>query len=472
MKMSSDRFIIQGKNILEKNKFLPVAKETEVIVAGGGMAGIAAAIAAARNGAKTLIVEKFGFLGGTATAGLMHMAYAPFNSISGIGKEIFSKMLEIEGAKDAILLPFDPEKFKNITLNMAIEAGVDFLFHSIVVDTIMIQNQVKGLVIENKSGRMALLSNVVIDATGDGDVAAKAGVPFTKGREKDGKMRPITLLFRVGGINVKKLLRYVKENPSDFTPDPSKNIVNHEKDFYRLVGFFNLIEMAKRKGEIDPKIHYVRVECLSAKTSIAMINTTRVYDLDGTDAFDLTKAELAARKQMMQLIDIFKKYFPGFENIFLIDSATLLGVRETRHIIGDYILTGHDIAEGKCFEKIVAQCKTYITPGGEVHSPDGTEGSIHDKRHRGFIDKLYTYNIPYDCLLPKNVDYLLIAGRCISVDHIADGWTRTQTCCLATGEAAGVAAALSVKQNIPPRKVNINELQSILKSQGVNLNNS
>jgi hypothetical protein len=468
--VSSDRFVLKDGKVIEKERPLPISDEKEVVIAGGGMAGVAAAIAAARNGAKTLLIERFGFLGGVATAGLMYMAFAPLNTTSGIGRELFLKMLEQGGTIDDTLLPFDPEQFKYVALKTAAEAGVDFLFHSIAAGTVTLQDKARGVIVENKSGRSAILSRVLIDATGDGDVAAMAGAPFIKGREKDGMMRPVTLLFRVGGIDVEKLVRYVKENPSDFTPDPFKNVLRPEKDFYRLVGFFSFMEEAKRKGEIDSHLHYVRVECLSGKTGMAMINTTRVYQLDGTNASDITKGELAARKQMMELMMIFRKYFPGFEKSFLIDSASMLGIRETRHILGDYILTGEDIAERKKFPKVIARSATRVSPGGDVHSPDGTEGSIHDKRHRGFIDELTWCSVPYDSLLPREVENLLVAGRCISADHIADGWTRIQTCCMATGEAAGTAAALSVKNHIVPRKIEVGELQAVLRSQGVDLN--
>ena len=467
--MVNERFVIKDNEIIEKEKVLPVSTRTDVIVAGGGMAGIAASIAAARNGAKTMLVENLGFLGGTATAGLMSMAYAPFSTISGIAKEIFATLIEGGGAIDDVLLPFDPEKFKHLALDMALKEGVVPLFHTWAADTILTQNSVKGIIIENKSGRSALIGDVVIDATGDGDVAAKAGVPFIKGREKDEKMRPISLLFRLGGIDVNKVLQYVRENPSDFTPDPFKNVLLPERDFYRLVGFFRLVEKAKQKGEINPGIHYVRVECLSGRTSMGIINTTRVYGRDGTNAFDVTKGELEARNQMMELIAVFQKYFPGFEKSFLVDSASMLGVRETRHVIGDYVLREDDIAQKKKFERVVARSATRITPGGDVHSPDGTEGSIRDKRHRGFIDELHWVNIPYDSLLPKRVEQLLIAGRCISADHGADGWTRIQTCCLATGQAAGVAAAFSLKEGIPPRKIDVSKLQRLLTAQKVDL---
>jgi hypothetical protein len=467
--MFADRFIVKQNEILQKDIIIPISAKMDVIVAGGGMAGVAASIAAARNGAKTMLVENLGFLGGIATGGLMYMAYAPFSTISGISKEIFATLIERGGAIDDILLPFDPEQFKHIALDIALEAGVMPLFHTWVSDTILSQKDVRGVIVENKSGRSALIGDVVIDATGDGDVAAKAGVPFIKGREKDERMRPMSLLFRLGGIDVNKVLQYVRDNPSDFTPDPFKNVLLPEKDFYRLVGFFSLIEKAKIKGEIDPSIHYVRVECLSGKTSMGMINTTRVYGKDGTNAIDVTKGELEARKQMVELIAVFKKYFPGFENSFLIDSASMLGVRETRHVIGDYILREEDIAQKKIIERVIARSATRVTPGGDVHSPDGTEGSVRDKRHRGLIDELYWVNVPYDSLLPKGVEQLLVAGRCISADHKADGWTRIQTCCMATGQAAGAAAAVSLRDGVSPRKIDVSKLQKLLTEQKVDL---
>jgi len=335
------------------------------------------------------------------------------------------------------------------------------------VDAITSGDRVKGVVIENKSGRTAILSDVVIDTTGDGDIAARAGAPFVKGREQDGKMRPMTLLFRMGGLNVQEIIQYVKENPSEFSQDPHKNVLRPGKGFYRLLGFFSLIEEAKQNGKIDPALHYVRLECLSPDTGMTMINTTRVYDLDGTDAFDVTKGEVFARLQMMQLVEVFKKNFPGFKNSFLIDSAPMLGVRETRHILGDHVLTEKDVANKKLFDRRVARNAVRVTPGLDVHSPDGMEGSKQDTRHRDFVDELFWHGIPYDCLLPAGIQGLLVGGRCISATHEADKWIRVQTCCMATGQAAGTAAALAVKQQVSPRKLDVSKLQNVLLSQEV-----
>jgi len=452
---------------MEKERSISIAGKYDVIVGGGGVAGIAAAVAAARNGVRTLLVEKFGFLGGVATAGLMHMAYAPFSSTSGISREIYLKMIDQGSGIDDVLMPFDAEEFKVFALNLSVDAGVEFLFHSIIVDAITSEDRVKGIVVENKSGRTAILSDVVIDTTGDGDIAARAGAPFVKGREQDGKMRPMTLLFRMGGLDVQEIVQYVIENPSEFSQDPQKNVVLPDKGFYRVLGFFSMIEEAKQRGELDPALHYVRLECLSPKTGMSMINTTRVYGLDGTDAFDITKGEVAARKQMMHLVEVFKKTFPGFKNSFLIDSAPMLGVRETRHIVGDYLLTEKDVAKKKLFDRIVARNAVRVTPGVDVHSPDGMEGSKQDARHRDFVDELFWHGIPYDCLLPAGIEGLLAGGRCISASHEADKWIRVQTCCMATGQAAGTAAALSVKYQVSPRRLDVSELQNVLRSQDV-----
>lgn len=465
-----DRYQINKQTIVENERSLPICGEYDVIVGGGGVAGVGASVAAARSGAKTLLVERFGFLGGVATAGLMYMAYAPFESTSGIFREIYSKMIDQGNGIDDVLMPFDAEQFKHIALRLAVDAGVEFLFHSMIVDAIVSENHVKGIVIENKSGRTAILSDTVIDTTGDGDIAAHAGAAFIKGRESDGMTRPMTLLFRMGGLDAEEIIQYVNENPSEFSQDPYKNILRPEKGFCRIIGFFGLIEEAKQRGLLDPALHYVRLECLSPKTGMTMINTTRVYELDGTDASDITRGEVIARHQMVQLVDVFKKTFPGFKNSFLIDSAPMLGVRETRHIVGDYLLTEEDVAEKKQFDRIVARNAVRVTPGVEVHSPDGMEGSKQDARHRDFVDKLYWHGIPYDCLLPTRIDGLLVGGRCISATHEADKWIRVQSCCMATGQAAGTAAALSAKHQVSPRNLDVSELQSLLQSQGVVFN--
>lgn len=465
--IESNRYSLINGAVLEKERSIPISGKYDVIVGGGGVAGIAAAVAAARNGAKTLLVERFGFLGGVATAGLMYMAYAPFHSTSGIIREIYLKMIDQGSGIDDVLMPFDAEQFKYLALSLSVDAGVEFLFHSIIVDAVVSEDCIKGIVIENKSGRTAILSDVVVDTTGDGDIAAQAGAAFVKGREQDGKTRPMTLLFRMGGLDVEEIIQYVNENPSDFSRDPYKNVIRPEKGFCRVIGFFSLIEEAKKMGKLDPALHYVRLECLSPKTGLSMINTTRVYGLDGTDAFDITKGEVIARRQMMQLVEVFRKTFPGFKNSFLIDSAPMLGVRETRHILGDYLLTEKDVADKTRFERIVARNVVRVTPGVDVHSPDGMEGSKQDARHRNFVDDLFWHGVPYDCLLPAGIEGLLVGGRCISASHEADKWIRVQTCCMATGQAAGTAAALSAGHRVFPRKLDVSELQNVLRSQDV-----
>jgi len=461
------RFELHGVTVTEKTRDLPVSGRYDVLVGGGGVAGVLAAIAAARNGAKTLLLERFGFLGGVATAGLMHMAYAPYRTTSGITQEMYAKMIEMGSGIDDVLMPFDAEHYKSVALNMAMQAGVELLFHTVIADTLVDADRVKGLVVENKSGRSALLSHAIVDATGDGDICARAGARFVMGREQDGKMRPVTLLFRMGGIRVAELLGYVADHPDQFSKDPYKNVLLPEKGFFRILGFFDLIQEAKKRGELDPGLHYVRLECLSPETGVAMINSTRIYDMDGTRAQDLTRSEITARQQMMQLVSVFRKRFPGFQKSFLIDSAPMLGVRETRHIRGDYVLTEADIASRRRFDRVVARNAVRIAPGKDVHSPDGMEGSPMDSRHRDFIDALFWHGIPYDCLLPSGVEGLLTAGRCISASHEADKWIRVQTCCMATGQAAGTAAALAVKDDTRPRALDVFKLQQRLRDQSV-----
>jgi hypothetical protein len=465
---------LQAFDIQEPERRIPVAGRYDVLVCGGGSAGVAAAVGAARTGASTLLVELNGFLGGVATAGLVSEfgGQAGYAHMSGVAKEMADRMIAAgQATPGRFRTSFDAEAFKQTALEMLREAGAQVLLYTLIADAIVADGAIQGVVIENKSGRQALLAGTVVDATGDADVAARAGARVVKGRETDGRMRPISLFFRVGNIDVETLLRFIRENPGQFAPDPSKNIMDLDRNppMARPLGFFDLVREAKAKGDYPEECHYLRVDNLNLAQGIATINATRAYDMDGTRAEDLTRAYVTGMEQMTKIIGFLQAYVPGFSRCYLIDTASTLGVRETRRILGDYVLTEDDIAQGRAFPDTIGVPGYRHTPGLPVHSPDGKEGAESDVGNRKAIDELFVYAIPYRCLLPSGIDDLLVAGRCISATHAADGYTRVIPSCMLTGQAAGTAAALAVKAGVPPRQVSIPDLQRHLANQGVRL---
>ncbi len=411
--------------------------EHEVVVVGGGTSGIAAAVASARNGADTLLIERYGFLGGTMTAGLIN-PFMSFHSggkqvIKGIFQEILDRLKDY-GGYDERTRAFDAEVMKIVADDMIKEAEVKLLLHTYVTDVVMERNIIRGVEIFNKSGRQIVFGRVIVDATGDGDIAVMAGAPYEKGRKEDGLMQPMTLCFRMGGVDVNRM--------------PPLEEINR------------LFEEAKSEGKITFPRRRVLYFPTTRKGEIHF-NTTRIIKVDGTKAEDLTYAEMEGRRQMIELIKFLKERVPGFENSYLLMSGAQIGVRETRRIIGEYIMTGDDIIEARKFDDAIARGSYWI----DIHNPAG----------EGFEDNPYSgkspppgdyYEIPYRCLIPKKVDNLLIAGRCISSTHEAQAAIRVIPIVVAIGQAAGTAAALSAKLKVTPRELDVSKLQETLRNQG------
>jgi hypothetical protein len=456
--------------VQEATRDLPIACTPDVLVVGGGIAGFMAALAAGRTGARTLLVERFGALGGTGTAAMMSLFYVPYAASRGLVRELFDRLIARGGAIPGEFVVYDAEMYKVVALDMLAEAGVEVLLHTLVSDVIMEGTTLRGIIVENKSGRQAILSRVTIDASGDADLAARAGAPYVKGREADGKMRPMTLIFRLGGVDVRRLVGYVRTHLEDFSPDPLQCMLDVEGQMVRIFGFFQLVEEAKARGELWPDCHYFRLECVLPDRGVVTVNATRVYGMDGTKTEDLSRAEIETRHQMLQLAAFARKYIPGFEQSWIVDSASTIGVRETRRIRGAYIMSEEDILAGRHYEDVVAVDANQQNPrqqGG--HPPDGKEGGPQDTEARELIARMFVYEIPYRCLVPQQVEGLLVAGRCLSVDHHADVYTRNQGSCMATGEAAGVAAAIVVADGVKPRAVDVTKVQHHLRALGVDL---
>ncbi len=455
-----------GKTVTEERRELPVARTYDVIVAGGGSAGVGAAVAAGRLGARTLLIERNAYLGGTSTGGMMAVLWTPSDTFSGYMKEVLAELLQLGAAQTGAVVPFDPEVLKEIHLRNVLKAGVDVLLYTWIVDTIVEDGAVRGVVVENKSGRQAILAGAVVDATADGDVAAFAGAPFQKGRS-DGAMRPVTVLFRLGNVDIARMLDYAASRPDDFIRDPNVNFVNAGEGKVRLAGFFSLVKAAREKGELDAQCHYLRVETADFDKNMALINTVRVYGIDGTDAWQLSRGEIESRKQMEQLIRFIKRDVPGFERTFLVDSSTNLGVRETRHVIGEYVLNYDDVLTSRQFDDVIATNASHLPHGKEMHSPDANEGAESDDANRRDVWPLLRHEIPLRSLIVKGLRNLLVAGRCMSATHEADRMTRNTPPCIMTGQAAGVTAGLAARQHTTPAALDVRLVQRTLRDQGV-----
>lgn len=454
--------------IEEPARRIPVVRDVDVLVVGGGAAGIGAAVGASRAGARTLLVERNGFLGGVATAVMMTTWNVPSRCLAGISRELFEGLLKRGGAIDGgPTIPYDPETFKEVAEGACLEAGVELLYYTWMAAPLRDGDTLQGVVVENKSGRQALAARVTVDCSGDADVAAAAGVPCVKGREKDGKMRPLTILFRLGNVDIRRVVEYARAHPDQFTADPNFQILDLDRGLVRISGFFDLVAEARARGELDRDCHYIRFEGVFPDRGTLFVNTTRVYGRDGTSAWDLTEGSIEARRQMDQLLRFLVLKVPGCERAFRIDASSVIGVRETRRIRGEHLLTEEDILAGRAYDDTVVKAWRHHGAGRNWHSPDGAEGAPSDPTYRTMTTELQSFEIPYGCLVPLEVEGLVAAGRIISQTHEADMWTRGMYCCVMTGQCAGVAAALAARDGVAPRCLSVPALQRELHRQGL-----
>lgn len=467
--MGSHEISADGRTVIEPQKRIPVSHHTEVLVVGAGVAGTAAALAAVRTGAKTLVVERGGFAGGTGTAGLMSLYTLPYEYVYGICREIVDAMAQEGAAACGRVVLFDPECFKRVALSKFRDAGAEVMFYSWIVDTIVEDGRVRGVIVENKSGRQAILADVIIDASGDGDVAVSAGATFTSGREHDGKMRPMSIVFRMGPVDVRQIARYREENPGEFSPDPGHNVLDLDRRIVRLDGFFSIIRSGRDRGLLDANTYYLRLYGISGETGDLYVNSTRVYGVDGTKGDDLTRAQQECMIQIDQLAAFLRAEVPGFGKAEIRETAASIGVRETRRIVGDHTLGIDDCANGRRFPDAIATAMAHMVPGVEIHSPDAGEGDASDPYVAGLVLPFQEFSVPLGCLLPQGLDGILVAGRCISTTHEADGWTRNQPIMMQIGEGAGSVAALAAMEGKTPREIDIAKVQGSLRQHAAHV---
>ncbi len=393
----------------------------QVLVAGGGPAGLAAATAAARQGVPTTLIERYGFLGGMATAGLVN----PFmlwdaglgQLVGGIFQEMLDRMAA-RGGYPSARQPgaFEPEVFKSAADELCLEAGVEVRLHTYVADADVEDARIASVRTESKSGAETWPADVYIDCTGDADLACRAGVPCDHGRKEDGLAQPMTLNFRMANVEVDRM--------------PPREDINR------------LYDTAKAEGRVScPRENVLFFYAL--QPDVVHFNTTRVTGRSGVDASDLTSAEIEARRQTRDLVQFLVSRVPGFENAYLQQTAAQIGIRESRRIRGEYMLTSEDVLGARKFPDGIARSAYPV----DIHNPAGT-GTVIRKVPKGDY-----YEIPYRCLVPLRIDNLLAAGRCVSATHEAQASLRVMPQCFAMGEAAGVAAATAVRETTPPREV-------------------
>lgn len=412
-------------------------KKYDIVVVGGGFAGAAAAIAAGREGKKVLIIEKYNCFGGAAIYDLVNPFMKYWTTVNGVRKDlsagIFSEIMNSLRAENAICRHdpkcFNEEVLKLILNRMVIDAGVEILFQTYVTDVIKEDGKIIGIKISNVSGNSIINADYFIDATGDANLSALAECPYMKGRKGDNMCQPMTLCFRVANVNHSLFFQHRRE-----------------------------IEPLYLKFQAEGKIKNPRENVLVFYTvldGILHFNSTRVVKLDPTNAEEVTKAEILAREQVFELYNFLKDNFEAMKDSVLISTGIQIGVRESRMIEGDYILTKDDLLAFTRFEDGIAACNYDI----DIHSPDGSGTS-----HYFFPEGEY-YTIPYRCLTPKGVDNLLVAGRCVSADHDAQASLRIMPVCCTLGEAAGVAAAIACETKSTTRAIDVQKLRQKLREK-------
>lgn len=431
----------------EPARQVPVVDKVDVLVAGGGPAGLIAGIAAARNGARTLVVERYGFLGGMATNGLVGPVlgilplYTPGRIVGGIPWEMLVRMAGLGGAilgTEGPYISFDPEVMKYVADRMILEAGVRLRLHSFATAVVPGGDRVDGVILESKSGRQAVLAKVIVDATGDADLAAWAGAPVEKGRPQDGAMQPMTMYFRLGGMR------------TDLLPDPRNIVVDCERVMKTLR---QALQAAVDAGELPIFGGPWALKTCTVRDHEVGVNMVRVYG-DATDVLDLTRVEMEARDHVQRFVAFLRQHSPAFRDCYLYDTAPQIGIRETRRVMGDYVLTAEDILASRRFDDGIALGGHII----DIHSLKGTSEQL--------VRRVDPYQIPYRSLLPRDLTNVLVAGRPISATHEAHSSLRVMGTCMALGEAAGTAAALAARANGVPRDVDVAELLRRLRGQG------
>lgn len=424
-------------------KSVPVIGSYDVVVAGAGPAGICTAVAAARSGVNVALVERYGVLGGNLTAGYV----GPILGMVGKGT-MRDEVMDLLGVPDNDMIgetgvAHDMERAKRVLAEFVARENIDVFLQTPIVDGILEDMSLKGLVVMTKEGMRIIEGKVTVDATGDGDVAHFAGAPVEKGRE-DGLMQPVTLEFTLEGVDESRAITCIGD------VDDVK--LNGER-------FLDYCARCARQGLLPKNLAAVRLHP-TVRPGQRQVNTTQYNGADATRVQDLFAAEVELRRQIEILVKFFRENLPGYEKCWCMASGDTLGVRETRRVQGEYVITAKELAAGKRFWDVVVHKAEFIV---DIHNPAGA-GQAEDK-----IQYVVPYDLPYRCFVPLKVENLLTAGRCISGTHRAHASYRVMSICMAMGEAAGTAAALCIKEGCTPRSLEVKKLQDVLTEKGVDL---
>jgi ribulose 1,5-bisphosphate synthetase/thiazole synthase len=448
--------------ITEPARQIPVLMEADVVVVGGGTTGPLAAISAARRGKKVVMIERFGSLGGILTLGLNTKPSGAL--VGGLPLEIWNLARSAGGAGDdymamtktgdvKIASPTDPEIMKMLLTRLCVEAGVQILFETVVSNPVVENGAVTGVVVEGKGGRQFVGAKVVIDCSADADMAAKANAPFVMGSGgTEAKMQPVSMYFTMSNVDIKRLAEWAKT--SDDIPARAIPATDEGLDYNLwLTGFNKTLQQWQKDSGVK-----LQRDNITLKTAggLMYVNGTRVLGVNVFSPKEFTEAIVECYRQIEGVARCLRERIPGFENARIGQVSPILGVRETRHIKGEYTLTGPDSLGGVRFDDSIAADASAL----DIHDPKG--GDVD-------FQSLPPYEIPYRCLLPLGVEGLLVAGRCISADHAAHARSRNMPACMATGQAAGVAAAIAVEEGVTVRNVSIPKVQAALRALGMPL---
>lgn len=425
-------------------KEIPLRKAYDTIVAGSGPAGICAAVAAARHGATVALVERYGVLGGNLTVGFV----GPILGMVGRGT-MRDELVELLGVPENDMIgekgrKHDIEHAKLVLEELVDrERNIDVYLQSTVSDVMIENHAVKGVIVTGNEGQYALAARIIIDATGDANICYHAGCEIRKGRE-DGLMQPVTLEFTIDGV------------------DETRGIVCiGDVDDVELNGehFLDYCRQCAETGLLPEKLAAVRLHP-TTNPGERQVNTTQVNGIDITRTEQIFRADVKLRRQIKILVEFFREYLPGYENCRCISSGDTTGVRESRRVIGDYILTAEDVTEGRRFEDVIVHKAEFIV---DIHNPAGAGQA------EATIQYCQPYDLPYRCFLPKGVENLYVVGRCISGTHWAHASYRVMSICMAMGEAAGIAASLCAKYHCSPRELDVGNLQDVMTRGGIDL---